>query len=1153
MRVWIHNDVDTATVNSGCLYNTNQNSVDKTGQWAVKGPTVGAQTVHVRVVANEDDGANVECDNDGSDDCKIDKKCSKTVTPGTSGTFTCSEGAHTATISYESVTPSPTSAPRAPSARPTAAPTSPTNAPVTPAPSAAPSSRPSDGPSVSPTAAPSTPPTVPQPSSSPVTAPPTANPTSEPTRAPTRRGPTAAPSAGPNAAPTSTPSAQPTSGPSQPPTTRPTAPSGAPTVPPSAQPSGPQPSAQPEVQPTAHPSAPPTAAPTETPQSPTDRPTRAPRTPGPSTPPVPPLAPPTGPPEVTGATQRPSEGAAVDRCAQHSSPALCADQGCGWEADEAACVQCAAAASAESCALAGCWWTGGCRSCRAPQLGGSTCARLRGCVWNSTACDSVWACSAQASAGECENAGCGWLGGTCRFCSSVPEERCEEAGCGELEGACTSCIGLGREACSAAGRCEWEGRCRRERRVIMSAPPEAADMIDGAIMVMVVGGAAPAATTISLLAGDDSCGQAPVTSLGIVLHPLQFKLDDSVYAGCVVGNMAIALAMVVLGLFTEFVVRPLVASKSRFENVTALLRYPGGMFTVMLFLYQGSTFCSAHILFHFRSVSPLTGSIGVAGMFGLMVGIPASIWFAVLKPLPRRAAYQLDAKGRKWLEFIVGPGEWVNVQDRWTDRFGSVVKQYRPPFAGQAVMMQMCETVAVSILRASDRENRAVCVGVNCALAAVFLLHGLYCWFREPYARRRDLVWELSTSVTVVLSTALSAAAIVVDDPEHWTVVVSMNLLLVAAVLLVIKVTLDVLTEMYVFVVKRRLRLQAAFTSGKWTFAPVGALKREISEDSSRRWSVDTKVCEGLCHGTDETLARWAETKVVPPAVVPPAPPKQPVPKVQEPHEEAEAEKRGIGSKTSTIGKLLGRKRSTMDKGLGKKRSTIDLTAAGRRVLFAIAGKSRPPANGVQANPLLSPITSASPAPSVPDHPPSPASLLKSEESEALVAPVSEVAPVRRVPTMSVRLRPLIPHQSSSRLLSPAAPTLPGVPSVLDPPPSPLALCAPSPGRVRTGPEPPKRTRALTTKATSLRRTPARSLVGLSPSASGTSLRGCRPPVAASGPLLALSSSRPTGLTLGGVEPVRTTLTGASFAGSSFAGLAPLATGGPVSPAPPEL
>eukprot|EP00756_Hemistasia_phaeocysticola_P007234 Hpha_TRINITY_DN14172_c0_g1::TRINITY_DN14172_c0_g1_i5::g.10860::m.10860 len=111
LQTWLWSDVDPTQSFSGCLYQKNavSNQRDITGSWSAIGPTAGVTTLYARVEAMENDESNANCINGGADGCYLDKTCTQAVTPGSSGSFTCTDGVyHTIYVdwTYPSVAPS---------------------------------------------------------------------------------------------------------------------------------------------------------------------------------------------------------------------------------------------------------------------------------------------------------------------------------------------------------------------------------------------------------------------------------------------------------------------------------------------------------------------------------------------------------------------------------------------------------------------------------------------------------------------------------------------------------------------------------------------------------------------------------------------------------------------------------------------------------------------------------------------------------------------------------------------------------------------------------------------------------------------------------------------------------------------------------------
>eukprot|EP01062_Namystynia_karyoxenos_P078032 TRINITY_DN7972_c0_g1_i2.p1 TRINITY_DN7972_c0_g1~~TRINITY_DN7972_c0_g1_i2.p1 ORF type:complete len:1717 (+),score=138.53 TRINITY_DN7972_c0_g1_i2:90-5240(+) len=778
-------------------------------------------------------------------------------------------------------TTSPSGSPTYPPRNPTGAPSQSPSRPPTSAPSRPPSAHPSPGPSAAPTSTPSAQPTG-SPSPMP-TALPSGAPSLGPSRAPSLP-PSGRPSGQPSVSPSQPPSVYPTwapwtSKPSQFPSGQPTQsapsltpswspltpmptwgpltpfPSRSPQAPPSQAPNSP--TSTPSAEPSPLPSAPPSLAPTST--HPTTAPSAAPQPP--STPPsqAPSRAPSTSP--TAGPTLGPE-------CSLGRASGPCAALGCGWPLN-GGCSRCGAQPTLAWCHEAGCIWSadGVCRACSpATAREEPACAAHDGCHWDRHGtCVSRHACTAMQTEADCLAAACGWSvpSATCGPCSgSSAAKACADLGCGWSE-ACHGCPGLlGPEQCAAHAGCKWQwGACAK-------APPETPKLADEAVVtattdtaaaIGLAAGPAPGMAALALLA-DDTCGKPDNETISVVLHPLQFKIDGSVHAGCVVGNTAVACFLVLVALLVEQAVKPCLARSGKDpDDLAAVTKQPGGMFVPLLMLYQGSSYCTARLLLHTEEITGNRALIGIAGALGLVVGVPLACWIWVLRPLPKHAAYQLDSR-RPCLNFIIGPGEWIHLGARWYERFGSVVKQYRPPHAPKAVLAQFAESGAISIVRAIYAPSITACVPIHLALAAVSLLHGYFVYTYRPYARPRDFVYEYAT--TVALASAMMLMAVHYANggkANHWAKKAAGICFMVAMVALILKLLCDIITEANAIKTGRRRRLQATFSSGKWAMVTIGELARQPQSEGYSWALTPHHDSEASLVGGDghQTVARW--------------------------------------------------------------------------------------------------------------------------------------------------------------------------------------------------------------------------------------------------------------------------------------------------------
>eukprot|EP01062_Namystynia_karyoxenos_P039098 TRINITY_DN2843_c0_g1_i1.p1 TRINITY_DN2843_c0_g1~~TRINITY_DN2843_c0_g1_i1.p1 ORF type:complete len:1150 (+),score=15.92 TRINITY_DN2843_c0_g1_i1:69-3518(+) len=751
-----------------------------------------------------------------------------------------------------SPTISPTTSPSAaPTARPTTA--APSVSPTAP-PIAQPTVRPSAPPSVPPTVPPSASPTVPpsfvptaEPTLSPSDAPtrrpsghPTGTPSEEPTRRPTTApsqspmpptqaptwvptappsfppsdGPSMAPSAGPSTAPSAGPSTVPSAGPSTTPSARPTT---APTTAPSARPSTAPPSAKPSPWPTmaptsgptstpsaSQPSAAPTSAPVIRPSAPpTDPPNRRPSTAPtsvPSSPPSrepsgPPVAPPSGNPSVSPSlrtidpspspTQNPVSPPAPTRAPGPPTPALP---------------------------------TVSPRTAPGPLLTQPPTAPP---VLPTT----------PSGAPSADPTATSYVIGTPSVAPLPPT---------------AAPSGVPQKASSAPTGIY--DRLPKSPLLDIARTGVAVE----AVPAMLSGVSAVPAITLLI---EEDCGHDAhhyggynEDELSVVLHPLQFHIAGDVYVGCVVGNLCIAMMFFYIHVATRRCLRPLLKRNGHDPVlIEARLAQPAVYYVVMIFLHQGSTYATGHLLARSPEDSRAPRILaGVVGFVCFVVGMPALTWFTVLRHLHRKTVWEVDDADRV-KNWFLGPGEWCSQAHRWHERYAMCVWQYRPPNMSKAVVVQYTETSALSMIAAVKKYSYLQCAWAQAGYAVVLLLHGAWVMCSTPYAKTRDSVWEaVTTALTVTAMTArIVAYGGLVRSPSVHYFDAASALLLVTVASLAIKLFLDFVCWVYVTswgpigswkhegrrdILQARVELRAACT-----FEPDGALPdAEAAEPSPR-------------------------------------------------------------------------------------------------------------------------------------------------------------------------------------------------------------------------------------------------------------------------------------------------------------------------------
>eukprot|EP01059_Diplonema_ambulator_P029239 TRINITY_DN48507_c0_g1_i1.p1 TRINITY_DN48507_c0_g1~~TRINITY_DN48507_c0_g1_i1.p1 ORF type:complete len:215 (+),score=48.05 TRINITY_DN48507_c0_g1_i1:2-646(+) len=159
---------------------------------------------------------------------------------------------------------------------------------------------------------------------------------------------------------------------------------------------------------------------------------------------------------------------------------------------------------------------------------------------------------------------------------------------------------------------------------------------------------------------------------------------------------------------------------------------------------------------------------------------------------------------------LLGKGEWVSRKRElhWVQRYASVVKTYSEECVW-FVCLDFASSLALAAIGSMNTSNLAACGHVKLFQAIILctlLLAEAVAW---PHSRMRDSVLDFVALGVQCVSLLLLAVGFYKGMGHGDELfVIAGYLLLFATVLLVVKVVLDVLCEMYIFYTGRRRRLQ---------------------------------------------------------------------------------------------------------------------------------------------------------------------------------------------------------------------------------------------------------------------------------------------------------------------------------------------------------
>eukprot|EP00755_Sulcionema_specki_P014684 Sspe_Gene.57362::Locus_31479_Transcript_1_1_Confidence_1.000_Length_3433::g.57362::m.57362/K06560/MRC, CD206, CD280; mannose receptor, C type len=312
------------------------------------------------------------------------------------------------------------------------------------------------------------------------------------------------------------------------------------------------------------------------------------------------------------------------------------------------------------------------------------------------------------------------------------------------------------------------------------------------------------------------------SNLNRLLHPSGIEVEGNKAAGAVLSNMGCILGFYVLHC-ALCAVLPLSPRFKSFLAAQGLLRFPSAGLVVFLFLYQGTAFSSIRlVLFGHKPELILIGLFGTI----VCIAIPIATAYKVYSSVPRSCRYciyqslNLSPKGRfredkdwrlpKWVLFVIGKGEWVSVEreSKWDDRYTTVLRPFKETCAWCGTLIQFSSMFALSITNSPPTPTMTECGHVRLASACVFLLVFATEAYLLPFARARDQFLEPMMNLFQGVALFFMSFGFYLHDREHWTFPAASYLLMGSMVLLYVKLTLDILTELFILIKGRRDRLQ---------------------------------------------------------------------------------------------------------------------------------------------------------------------------------------------------------------------------------------------------------------------------------------------------------------------------------------------------------
>ena len=354
------------------------------------------------------------------------------------------------------------------------------------------------------------------------------------------------------------------------------------------------------------------------------------------------------------------------------------------------------------------------------------------------------------------------------------------------------------------------------------------NVVDGAATVAALT-ASGSAGQIALIA-DTHCGES--SSLPIALHPLQVvgmkTMSDSVYLAAVVGNSIILISFTLISVVLTFVVhiyRTYLSSDTHQKKTSyadsnlyyrSLLRFPSSSCIVFLCLFQGTSLSALKLVLGFDSVGKvITGIIATVACIAIPIALVITIRNGVLHG--KGVFHIMKCESPKSMKtkiehFIIGPGEWISTEWGWIQRYTTMVRAYNSNYCW-FIMSEFISSGLLSIANSpSNKEHSTVICGHTRLFSGLIclLLAGIQVRL-APHTRYRDQV--LNPVRVFLQGIALLFLAIGFYTESDGCFTAGSAFLTAAISVLMLKLALDLSTEIYVLLTKRRGRHQEDFWS----------------------------------------------------------------------------------------------------------------------------------------------------------------------------------------------------------------------------------------------------------------------------------------------------------------------------------------------------
>eukprot|EP01060_Flectonema_neradi_P007430 TRINITY_DN1517_c1_g1_i1.p1 TRINITY_DN1517_c1_g1~~TRINITY_DN1517_c1_g1_i1.p1 ORF type:complete len:899 (+),score=137.66 TRINITY_DN1517_c1_g1_i1:51-2747(+) len=334
------------------------------------------------------------------------------------------------------------------------------------------------------------------------------------------------------------------------------------------------------------------------------------------------------------------------------------------------------------------------------------------------------------------------------------------------------------------------------------------DMASATALPALMSGSPVEAGTLAILGLD--CALQSEFSLSRVLHPTAITILDSAIVGCLVANLSLSIGCIVASIAVSHLVG-FFTSYSTY-SVQGMLRIPGAPLYLSFFLLNGGVFSTFYILINGEAKWI---PICLLNLLFFVIIAPIIIW-KVTSTATNNSNYTFDHRKYNFhqvMVFFLGSHEWTDKVPPspivYFQRFGLLYNRFtnQIPYGLLLKYILGCALAAASAVTSS---SMIVCGHIRLIMTLFLAVYSTLLINKKPYRRSKDQVAELVLAGFKTAALLAAAIGFYSEDKDHVAFSASLMILQAAMVFFVIKVLVDMLAFLIVFVTRRQDKVRDA-------------------------------------------------------------------------------------------------------------------------------------------------------------------------------------------------------------------------------------------------------------------------------------------------------------------------------------------------------